>query len=197
MKKSIAAGALIAVASFLYLKAAAPLGALLFGFALCFVCLFQLDLFTGKIGYLGAKDLPYVKILAGNLIGAAIVCLLLCQNTAIIEPAETLCAAKATLPWYTALINGTFCGVLMYLAVASYARGFKSGCFLCVSVFILCGFEHSIADFAYMMFGFAFSINLLYIMIGNALGAVICRLLIENDAPFFKWNFSKKSEKAE
>lgn len=58
----------------------------------------------------------------------------------------------------------------MYLAVSSWKRGFHAGCFLCVTVFILCGFEHSIADFAYMALAWKWSLNLLWILLGNALG---------------------------
>ncbi len=185
MKKSIAAGALIAMASYLFLKADAPLGAIFFGFALSFVCLYQLDLFTGKIGYFGEKDFAFIKILIGNFIGAGIVCILLRWNAGMIETAVALAEKKAALPWYIALINGTFCGVLMYLAVNSWNKGFHAGCFLCVTVFILCGFEHSIADFAYMAYAWVWSINLLWILLGNAVGAVAARLLVHENAPFF------------
>lgn len=178
MKKSIAAGALIAMASYLFVKADKPLGAILFGFALCFVCLFELDLFTGKIGWFGDKDLPYLKILAGNTIGALAVTAMLRWNSGVIEAAQTLALAKVALPWYMAFINGCFCGVLMFLAVYSWSKGFKSGCFLCVTVFILCGFEHSIADLAYMGLAWIWSWNLLWIVLGNAIGAVVCRLML-------------------
>lgn len=185
MRKSIAAGALIAMASYLYLKATAPLGAIFFGFALSFIIVYKLDLFTGKIGMFGEKKLPYMQILAGNLIGALTVCLLLGVNANISQAAAELAAIKAALPWYTALINGVFCGVLMYLAVSSWNRGFHAGCFLSVTVFILCGFEHSIADFAYMAYAWTWSVNLLWILLGNAIGAVLCRLAVEERAVFF------------
>ncbi|WP_288876311.1 formate/nitrite transporter family protein [uncultured Allobaculum sp.] len=186
MKKSIAAGGMIAIAAYLFLRAEAPLGALFFGFGLAFVIIYQLDLFTGKIGFFGEHDLPFLRILLGNLIGAGIVCLLLRTNTPVIETAQALVEKKDALSWYVALINGTFCGVLMYLAVSSWKRGFHAGCFLCVTVFILCGFEHSIADFAYMALAWKWSLNLLWILLGNALGAVICRLMVEDKA-IFRW----------
>lgn len=184
MKKSIAAGALIAMASYLFLQAEKPLGAILFGFALSFVCLFELDLFTGKIGWFGDRQLPYMQILAGNTIGALAVTALLRWNPGVIETAQALAQTKAALSWYMALINGTFCGVLMFLAVYSWGKGFHAGCFLCVTVFILCGFEHSIADLAYMGFAWIWSWNLFWIVLGNGIGAVVCRLLIIPGAPF-------------
>ncbi len=184
MKKSIAAGFLIGMASYLFLKADKPLGALLFGFALCFICLFQLDLFTGKVGYFGEKKLPYLRILAGNAIGCLLVTALLRWNTGVIETAQGLVENKALLPWYMALINGCFCGVLMFLAVYSWSKGFKAGCFLCVTVFILCGFEHSIADLAYMGFAWKWTFNLFWIALGNAIGAVAIRMMIVPNARF-------------
>lgn len=178
-RKSIAAGVLIAMASYLFLKAEAPLGALLFGFGLSFVCLFKLELFTGKIGYFGQQNLPYLKILLGNLIGCALVCALFFWDEDTRLVAQNLIAIKSALPWYTALIKGIFCGVLMFLAVYSWSKGFRSGCFLCVSVFILSGLEHSIADFAYMGFAWHWCWNFIWIVLGNALGAVGCRLLVQ------------------
>lgn len=185
MRKSIAAGVLIGMAGYLFVKADRPLGAILFGFALSFVCLFSLDLFTGKIGWLGEKKMPYLMILAGNTIGALAVTALLRWNTGVIEAATAIVEPKCALPWYMALINGTFCGVLMFLAVYSWSKGFKAGCFLCVTVFILCGFEHSIADIAYMGLAWKWTFNLVWILAGNAIGAVICRMLIVDHARFF------------
>ncbi|WP_323089632.1 formate/nitrite transporter family protein [Allobaculum sp. JKK-2023] len=192
MRKSIASGVLIGMAAYLFLRAEKPWGALLFGFALCFVCLFELDLFTGKIGWFGAKDLPYLKILLGNAIGVVIVCLLLRWNMGVQEEAATLVAAKVALPWYLALINGAFCGVLMFLAVYSWSKGLRAGCFLCVTVFILCGFEHSIADLAYMAYANVWTWNLAWILVGNWVGAVGCRLLMMDNAPFFSLLQTKK-----
>lgn len=186
-KKAIAAGGLIAMACCLYLKAEGIAGALLFGFALSFVCLLELDLFTGKIGLLGSQKLPYLGILAANLAGCFAVCLLLLNSDPALQEAATACASrKAALPALSALIKGFFCGVLMFLAVAAWKRGFRAGVFLCVTVFILCGFEHSIADFAYMSLAGVWSWNLLWIVLGNTLGAVACRLMVEKEA-VFEW----------
>ena len=186
IRKSITAGALVGTAAYLFLRSEKPFGALLFGFALCFVCLCNLDLFTGRIGWFGVKDFPYLRILIGNAIGAVAVSLLLRQNTAIIETAQAVVSTKAALPWHVALINGIFCGVLMYLAVLGWSRGIKSACFVCVSVFIFCGFEHSIADMAYMALAGQWMWNLIWILLGNGIGAVVCRMMIMDgeDAKF-------------
>lgn len=74
----------------------------------------------------------------------------------------------------------------MYLAVLGWSRGIKSACFVCVSVFIFCGFEHSIADMAYMALAGQWMWNLIWILLGNGIGAVVCRMMIKDgeDAKF-------------
>lgn len=178
MKKSISAGFLIALAADLYLQAPKPLGALLFCFALYFICLFELNLFTGKIGWFGVKSIPYLWILVGNFIGVAAAVFLLPLSPQIIETAQAVVETKAALSVPAAFANGAMCGVLMFIAVYSWAKGFAAGCFLCVATFILCGFEHSIADMAYMAMAGNWSWNLAWIILGNAAGAIICRGMI-------------------
>ena len=80
------------------------------------------------------------------------------------------------------LIRAVMCGVLMYLAVSTYKEGRGIvGILFCIPVFILSGFEHSIADMFYFAvsgivslkaFGFLWTV-----IIGNAVGALILPLL--------------------
>lgn len=177
-KKSTSAGFLIAMASYLYLKTGGILGAILFGFALSFVCLFHLNLFTGKIGWFGVKRHCYTLTLLGNIFGVLLVVFLTMWDTEAVQMAQQLVAIKAAYPWYVALSKGFFCGVLMFLAVHSWHEGYKIGCFLCVTVFILSGFEHSIADLAYIYFANQWTWNIVWIILGNALGAISCRWMI-------------------
>lgn len=177
-RPSHAAGFLIAMAAYLYLKTGGVLGAILFGFALSFVCLFHLDLFTGKIGWLGAKRHHYFFTLCGNTAGVIIAVLLLTYDAEATRLAQELVAIKDAYPWYVALSKGFMCGVLMFLAVHAWHEGYKIGCFLCVTVFILSGFEHSIADLAYIYFANQWTWNIVWILLGNALGAISCRAMI-------------------
>ena len=75
------------------------------------------------------------------------------------------------------LITAFFCGILMYTAVAIYKeKGSPLGIFFCVPVFILSGFEHSIADMFYFFCARMFSgevfLFLLLVVIGNAVGGM-------------------------
>ena len=73
------------------------------------------------------------------------------------------------------------CGVLMYVAVSIY-KEHKSvlGIIFAIPVFILCGFEHSIADIGYFAianvcsaqaFGFIYTV-----ILGNTIGSFILPL---------------------
>ena len=66
--KSILAGIAIAIGAYINLKIGGSVGAGLFAVGLYLVCVFKLNLYTGKVGYTGIlKNLP---ILLGNAIGA-------------------------------------------------------------------------------------------------------------------------------
>ena len=86
-------------------------------------------------------------------------------------------------------ILAVFCNILIYLAVESYRNnphqlGKYLGMLLGVSVFVLAGLEHCVANMFYFTAGGAWSLHaLLYIgimTVGNALGGVLfplCRKL--------------------
>lgn len=66
--KSILAGIAIAIGAYINLKIGGVAGAVLFSVGLFLVCIFKLNLYTGKVGYTGIiKNLP---ILLGNAVGA-------------------------------------------------------------------------------------------------------------------------------
>ena len=83
------------------------------------------------------------------------------------------------LSFGSALIKGIFCGVLMYMAVSIYRDHNKNiaGILFCIPVFILCGFEHSIADMFYFaasgIVSFKALIFILIIILGNAVGGML------------------------
>ena len=79
-----------------------------------------------------------------------------------------------------------FCNVLIYLAVDGYARipndvGKMLALFFGVMVFILCGFEHCVANMYYFSMAGAWSgKTVLYLLImtaGNSLGGIAVPLL--------------------
>ena len=101
---------------------------------------------------------------------------------ALSETAQKICEAKLTVPFFPVLVRGIFCGVLMYLAVSIYAeKNTVVGILFCVPVFIVSGFEHSIADCFYLgasgIFTLAVPAFIMTVVLGNTIGAVILPLL--------------------
>lgn len=189
------AGMMIGIGGTVYLSVNNPvIGSLLFAVGLFTIVVYQLNLFTGKIGYLILtplnKVLKYIDLLAitwiGNFIGADLYCRCLYYIKPDLDAKATvLCNAKLTQPFLTTIILAIFCGLLMYIAVDNF-RNSKSdigkyiGIFVCVSVFILCKFEHCVADMFYfgMMNGLpdTSGASLRYILtvtLGNTLGSFI------------------------
>ena len=159
-------------------------GALLFCIALLSICWFGFNLYTGKVGFLaldhGKKALSTATIgLLGNFLGTLLMGFLIFRALpALREAALAACEKRLTqLPLQT-LLRGCFCGVLMFVAVWSY-REKKTivGILFCIPVFVLSGFEHSIADmFYFSLAGTVFQgrslLFLLLVILGNSLGGL-------------------------
>ena len=159
-------------------------GALLFCIALLSICWFGFNLYTGKVGFLaldhGKKALSTATIgLLGNFLGTLLMGFLIFRALPVLrEAALAACEKRLTqLPLQT-LLRGCFCGVLMFVAVWSY-REKKTivGILFCIPVFVLSGFEHSIADmFYFSLAGTVFQgrslLFLLLVVLGNSLGGL-------------------------
>lgn len=185
--QAVVAGLAIAVGGTIYLSLENKvIGALLFTIGLYAIVLNGLYLYTGKIGYLvGQKDKKeYAVILfltwLGNLVGTGIGAggVLVSRIRGIREGAEAICQTKLsdTLPSIFCL--AVFCGFLMYVAVDGFKeKGNPIILFLGVSVFILCGFEHCIANMFYFSLAGAWSgkalLYLLVMTLGNSAGGMI------------------------
>ena len=165
------------------------IGALFFSVALLCICYKGYSLFTGKVGYIPEKhDGEAFSILLWGLLGNLIATVALGYALRAAVPtiggvAETLCTAKLEQAWWQTLIRGVFCGILMYMAVSVYRdKKSISAIFFCVPVFILAGFEHSIANMFYfgaagMFFSLDTVIYLAIVVVGNAVGGMIMPLL--------------------
>ena len=186
----ISAGILISIGGSIYLSCENKVvGAVLFSVALLCICYKGYSLFTGKIGFIPEKhDKEAISVLLLGLLGNAIGTiafgyLLRFAIPAMGTAAETLCQAKLDNQalWQT-FVRGIMCGILMYLAVSIF-RDKKTplGILFCIPVFILSGFEHSIADIFYFATSGIVSLQsfvfLWTVIAGNAVGAVILPLL--------------------
>lgn len=159
-------------------------GALLFSVALLSICMMGLYLYTGKIGFLitshSKSDVFSVFTgLFGNAAGtAAAAAAVRLARPALVARASDMVAAKLTQPWLQTVFAGILCGVLMYTAVVIYRDKSSSlGILFCVPVFILAGFEHSIADMFYFFLAGPFSARglcfILLVVFGNTIGGML------------------------
>ncbi len=163
-------------------------GAVLFCIALLSICWFGFNLYTGKVGFLladhsrAAMTQAFVGLL-GNALGTLLFGLLIAAALPQLrEAALTACEKRLTqLPWQT-LLRGFFCGMLMYTAVWSFReRKTPLGILFCIPVFVLSGFEHSIADMFYFALAGLFRLQslwfLLLVVLGNSLGGLFIPFL--------------------
>ncbi len=183
----IMAGIMIALGGSVFLAVRAEsliAAAVLFSVALLCICFKGYSLFTGKVGYIveSHKKADFETLLLGllgNLIGTYVCGLLISvpfKNYSAL--AKELCTAKMAQTVPEALIRALFCGILMYLAVSIYREKQSiAGILFCVPVFILSGFEHSIANMFYFaasgIVSFRAFLYLWLIIIGNAAGGML------------------------
>ena len=176
-----------------YLKTGLPmskyLGAFFFSVGLFCIYAGGYALYTGKVGFLlekhGKEDISVLLLtLLGNMIAT---CLLgMAAAYAVPDMADSaiyLCTAKLSQSFLQTLLRAIFCGILMYEAVVIYRDHNKHvlGILLCVPVFIICGFEQSIANMFYFgasgivsweAFGYLWTV-----ILGNSIGGVLFPLV--------------------
>ncbi len=164
------------------------IGAILFTIALLSICMMDLYLYTGRIGFAAESFDPKTAAqlgvgLFGNFLGATLTGFLIrFARPQLVEKAQQSCQTKLDNGILRAFVLGCLCGVLMYVAVKTYkSKNTIAGVLFCIPVFILAGFEHSIADMFY--FALAGMISLEYIgfiiavILGNSVGALVIAAL--------------------
>lgn len=191
LKKAIAAGFMIGIGAIIYITCENKIvGSLMFTLGLFTICAFGLNLFTGKIGYvLSNKNKPNCLIIwLGNLIGTSVGMIMIrIAKPSLHTAAKDMMNVKLQQSFFAVPLLAFFCGVLMYIAVENYRAnphgiGKIIGLFLCVSVFILSGFEHSVADMCYAVlavesFGdvWKYLLFLIAVSLFNGVGAIAAR----------------------
>lgn len=164
-------------------------GAFFFSVALLTICIKGYSLFTGKVGYLPEKHgKEEFSVLLLGLLGNAIATIVLGLAIKYALPnlevqAHKICSAKLeNQEILQTFIRAIFCGVLMQVAVTIY-RDNKSiaGILFAIPVFILSGFEHSIADIGYFAISGIVSwkafLFIWVVILGNSIGSWILPLL--------------------
>ena len=188
---AIMAGAFIAMGGVVFLSLNNKIvGAFMFSLGLFAVCTLKYNLFTGKVGYLFCNDvktyLPWcLMVWVGNLVGSIIVAELVRLTRVapgIIEKSMKLVQVKADDTLISLFVLGIFCNIMVVHAVDQYLNnpheiGKYLGIIMSIMVFILCGFEHCIADMFYIqmarMWNSQTIIALIVITLGNVLGGIL------------------------
>lgn len=188
---AIMAGAFIAMGGVVFLSLNNKIvGAFMFSLGLFAVCTLKYNLFTGKVGYLFCNDvktyLPWcLMVWVGNLVGSIIVAELVRLTRVapgIIEKSTKLVQVKADDSLISLFVLGIFCNIMVVHAVDQYLNnpheiGKYLGIIMSIMVFILCGFEHCIADMFYIQMARIWNsqtiIALIVITLGNVLGGIL------------------------
>lgn len=176
-------------------------GACIFPIGLMLVVVCGAELFTGnnlmtlsilekKITY---KSLfkNWSVVYVGNFIGSILLVLaIFFSNTlsqSAIEKVVNIAQSKVELTFIEALIKGILCNIIVVLAVlfATAGKDIVSkvfGCWFPIMLFVLCGFEHSIANMFFIPMGMIIGakitiaqllFNLIVVTFGNIIGGAI------------------------
>ena len=159
------------------------IGALLFAVALMSIIFFELPLFTGRVGRM-VRDGSYLYcffILFFNVIGTA----LAVWGYTLMSPENrqkvlVIADQKFGRGYVALFVAAIFCNVLIHLAVNSKHSILT---ILCVMAFILCGFEHSIADAGYAFVSGNWKNMLIWLIVvaGNTVGALLTFYMLHDD----------------
>lgn len=183
-------------------------GACIFPAGLAMVVVAGSELFTGNCLMLVAYTKGKITlsrmlrnwgiVLVGNFIGAMLIVALAVYSGAmdgIKDAVISTASAKVSLSFFDAVFRGILCNILICIAVwmsfsAKSVEGKILAVFFPVMCFVICGFEHSIADMFYvpagileaarfgeisgaLNFGNYIVANLLPVVLGNLIGGLI------------------------
>lgn len=192
--KAVLSGFMIGIGGTVYLSCSNKIvGAFLFTIGLITICEFGFNLYTGKVGYTlvngekWSKKLGFLAVVVlGNYVGTTLYGLAFgAGKPALREATEALCSAKLEQNIFMVFLLAVCCGLLMFIAVDAYKKNAGNvakyvAILIGIPTFILCGFEHSIADMLYFAlapldvnfqlktFGF-----LLVVLVGNGVGGAL------------------------
>lgn len=200
LSSSILAGIFIGLGGFVFLSVSnldilgwqKVLGSFLFASGLFAICTFELALFTGKVGRIVENKPKFIGelgiIFVGNLIGVLLIALITRGTRSdLVDLANTIMTSKYDTNPFVILLLSIPCGFCMEFAVAGYRKLKPSptayiSIFLGVMIFILCGFEHVIANLYYLFVSMQFNswtiILFVLMILGNSIGAIFLAFLL-------------------
>lgn len=185
VKKSILGGVAIGLGCCAYVSIDNKyLGAFLFSIGLLTICSRQWGLLTGK--FCGDnKPLEWFITWIMNFIGIAMTALIYRFSVADWSKVTDIATNKLNKNICAIICSAILCEFCIYVAVIGYRKieseiGKNLSIILGVMVFILCGFEHCIADMFYVMF-VPFSLNsigfICLVTVANCAGALLLKYL--------------------
>lgn len=176
------------------------ISAICFSFGLFAVVVSGAELFTGNILMLQAllkREISLKKVFRNwtlvyifNFLGCILTAVLIyfsgLLNSDMQKFLHNICIAKTTAPFLELIFRGIGCnifvclGVWMAFACKDRISKFFS-CMICIILFIICGFEHSVANMFYLFLSFmknditfiSIFYDLIPVTIGNILGGAV------------------------
>ena len=190
----ILAGASIAIGGTVFLALDNKvLGAVFFCAGLFTVCTFGFSLFTGKVCYLFENDKSYaiglIPMWLGNLVGSLIIGGLVLASRlgpSLSAKAAGICDTKLNDSYVSIFALAILCDIMIFIAVDGYRNNpHEIGKYLSIifgiTVFIICGFEHCVANMYYITVAKAWGGKAIAFLIvntiGNAVGGVLVPLV--------------------
>lgn len=177
LTRSIAAGVMISIGCIVYLSTSNPyIGAFLFSLGLISVITFKLKLCTG----MAAKDyntLELLFVIFMNILTSFIIAKIAFRlNPDLEAEAMMISAIKYSKGWVRLIFDGIGCGILIGTAIIGYEKRQNILIpIMSVMIFILCGFEHCVADAFYLANNTIdiddYLLMLGYVAAGNIIGA--------------------------
>ena len=159
-------------------------------------CLLTIPLLTRDVK-LKDTALTLLLVYVGNLIGAVLIAVLVVYSGALESVKDAViynAIMKASLPFGTALLRGILCNILVCVAVlmsmsAQHVAGKILALFPPILVFVIAGFEHSVANMYFLPAGIFTALkygitdgmstmlsglyaNLIPVTLGNIIGGV-------------------------
>lgn len=179
---------MIAIGGTVYLIMDNPIiGSVLFAIGLFSICNMRLKLYTGAAGFMGTdmglNGWQMFGCLIFNFLGTLAISALISISRIfpeLEEKAKAIVDVKMNDSYASLFALAVMCGILMYVGVYIFETMITDtdsiAIIFAVVVFILCGYEHSIADMFYFNVAKAYSlemlVRLLIIVLGNTIGSI-------------------------
>ena len=191
--RSITAGFLISIASMVYANCQNHiLGAFLFSLGLIAIIRYEAVIYTASVGCCHFKlndIIAIILVLIGNTVGC-------CFSFLFPNNSYDIITQKLSMSVWQIMSGSILCGVLVFIAIVLDYKGENMfATIMCMMTFILAGGEGSITNICYLFNARIFTLKafefIILVIIGNAIGATICKILLSECANEAKNNGKK------